>query len=297
MKRKALVIIATIMIVLGTIFIVNSTYTKVKAAPGFDASYDSGGSSFDSASSFDSGPSSDGSGTPIELNTFGKIMMFVILPIGIILAIYGLISGKKRIEIGISRTSITDVKFKKASKEKIQTLLGRNFNIEEFNKELFNIYYDVCISWSNNDIDSAKHLLSNEIYNMYRTQIATMVFKKQRNVMEEIEYVDSYISSIEKYSSYTEIKCILHVTCRDYIIDINTNKVLRGDKKVINEYIYEITLVCDNIKNKKINNCPNCGAKLDDKTSTTCPYCRSRIVKPSNKYVMTQKKMLVQGRK
>ncbi len=132
------------------------------------------------------------------------------------------------------------------------------------------------------------------MYNMYKTQILTMVNKHERNVMGEIKCVDSHISSITVNDDNIEIKSILQVTCKDYMIDDKTKEVIRGYDDYINDYTYEITSVCDTVRNKRMKKCPSCGGKLEDSITTTCPYCRSIIVKPSNKYVMTQKKMLDQ---
>ena len=287
MKKRFLLILSVLVIVFGFCF-ANSKVVNVKADPGFDSSWDSGSSSSwdsGSSSSWDSDYSGSGSGG-IDLFTFFGII--------IIIAIIIVVSSKNnKNKIYSQISSLIPLSL---SEDDIKKILGDDFDINKFNQDVFDIYNKVCIAWSNNDIEPIRGLLSDEMYNMYRTQIMTMTTKNERNVMEDISLVNSYISSINKGTDYIEIYSVLEVTCKDYMINTSNNNVTRGNKNIVNDYIYEITLRCDLIDNKN-DSCPNCGAKLDDKNVTNCPYCRSLIVKPSGNYVMTQKKMLKQGRK
>ena len=46
---------------------------------------------------------------------------------------------------------------------------------------------------------------------------------------------------------------------------------------------------------KKLVTCPNCGAKLENMNgATTCEYCNSKVVADNTKWVLTEKKVLMQ---
>ena len=48
----------------------------------------------------------------------------------------------------------------------------------------------------------------------------------------------------------------------------------------------------DAIDDKKVENCPNCGAPVDINASATCPYCNSTLVKVSSDYVLSKKECI-----
>ena len=150
----------------------------------------------------------------------------------------------------------------------------------------------------NRDLEPVRHLLSDDMFNMYRTQVATLIAKNQTNMMEDIEFISCSITDIKKKHLKIEITVTLQVTCRDYIVN-STGKVLRGNKYNINHYTYSLKFVRSE-KNSHITICPNCGAALENTNSDKCEYCNTVIVKDTDNYVMTDKKMLrqfVRGRK
>lgn len=215
------------------------------------------------------------------------ISIFAILTIFIIVIKKLIKTAKESINEIIETSNLL-----KLTNEEIQNKLP-DFNIEEFNKIVFNNYKDIQDSWMNFDLDTIKNLVSDEIYNMYSMQLDTLKVKGQKNIMENINYVDNYICDIKIENSTTIISTILSVTCYDYIIDSN-NKVIRGNKNKELCYTYRLTFIKNN---KTINTCPNCGATIDSKKDTTCPYCSATIVNNNSEWIMTKKEMLKQTTK
>ena len=82
--------------------------------------------------------------------------------------------------------------------------------------------------------------------------------------------------------------------CYDYVIALENNQVVRGqkDRKVMIEYI--ISFVKSTSNNKKVETCPNCGAPVDIVASATCPYCDSVLVKDASSYVISKKRIVWQ---
>ncbi len=167
-----------------------------------------------------------------------------------------------------------------------------NLNIEEFNNIVFNIYKDIQEAWMSFNLDTIRNLVSNEIYNMYSMQLNTLKIKGQKNMMENIKYINNYISNISTENNITTIQTVLTVTCNDYVIDSN-NKVVRGNKNRTMTYTYILTFTKYN-NDQNITNCPNCGAKININSSGQCEYCNSNIINKEEKWIMTKKQMSIQ---
>lgn len=180
----------------------------------------------------------------------------------------------------------------KLTLEEITNKLGKDFNYEKFKKLVFDNYKEIQIAWMNNDIESVRSLLSDTLFNTYKTELLTLEMKNEQNIMEDIEYVDCFIKNINLTKQKEEIEVNLIVTCTDYIINKSTNKVLRGNKRQTNKYYYKLVFEKDSEEDLRI--CPNCGATLKDGSSTKCEYCKSIIIKKSKSYILTDKKMLKQ---
>ena len=159
-------------------------------------------------------------------------------------------------------------------------------------KDFYDIYVKIQKAWSNNDIEKARDVLSDNLFNMYKIQILTMVKKNRRNAMSDFEFVSAYINDVSVNNAVMNVEVMMEVYCKDYMIDIKTDKVLRGDSNRINHYYYLLSFTKDIEADNNI--CPNCGAKISSDKSVKCDYCDTIINKKSNKFVLSNKKMIKQ---
>lgn len=309
-KNKFLHLIILFILFLGIMF----NPITINADSGFDSSYDSGSSSFDSSSS-----DGDGGGSIHLFIAFGALLLFeglnkitknklisgiIIFPsyFFLILLIFGLINTIISIIMLIfllcGETKVvkkkTDNLPKALSDEEI-SVLDTNLDLEEFKTTAFNIYKDVQNAWMNFDLESIKNLVSDEIYNMYTMQLDTLKIKGQQNIKSDIELHEFYITNITFENNVETIETIMTVECYDYIVD-NNNKVIRGNKYNKMIYTYKITFT-KHTTDKAIKYCPNCGAKVDINSTGKCDYCASTIINKETKWIMTKKQMLNQRRK
>lgn len=299
MKKR---IIFSILLIFSFLIIIFPIVTK--ADSGWDSSYDSGG--WDSGSSWDSGGSwssgsdwgsgyhSSSSSSYLINSPIATIIFFIIIFVWAI--IYTIKLSKKNRGI----PPIEDPAFENLSSEtennnyididqsKINEI-DPNISIEEFKKKAFNIYKDIQEAWMNFDTDKIRKLTTDEIYNMYSSQLETLKLKNQKNIMKNIEYVDAKIIDITNVNGVITINVYLRVKVLDYVINVKTNKTVRGRDNARLDIEYNLTFVKSENDDKKIETCPNCGAPVDIISSATCPYCDSTLVKNASDYVMSKK--------
>ena len=273
-KKKILLILAVILMGFGTL------YRPALADSGWDSDYDSGGSwdsgsDWDSSSSWDSGSDWDSSsswssgGSSISGSGGGISLVAVIIVVVIIVVVVSKNGGNK----GGGSSNISN------------SINGSN-NISN--------YKDIQTAWMNFDTDTIRKLTTDEIYNMYSSQLETLKLKKQRNIMKDIELIDVKIIDIHKENDVITIDAYLNVKCYDYVIKDATGEVTRGTDKSKMNIKYKLSFVKSASNNNTEEKCPNCGAPVDIVSSAVCPYCDSTLVKDAGDYVMSKKVSLGQ---
>lgn len=162
---------------------------------------------------------------------------------------------------------------------------------ENLKQILFEKFMDIQYAWMNFDEHSLRLLVTDELYNMYSNQLATLRTKGQKNIMNNFKYIDSKIFDIRQDNDAITLKLFLHISMNDYIVD-NSNNVVRGNKNIPIDISYEITFI--KYLQKNIDACPNCGAKIIDENNPKCPYCNTVILSGSNDWIMSKKECISQ---
>lgn len=280
-------------------------YRPVQADSGWDSDYDSGGS-WDSDSSWDSGSdwgsssswSSGGSSISGSDGGFSLVAVIIVVVI-IVIAVSknnknGGNKGGGSSNISNSINGFNNISnYKDIDSEKIKSI-DKDLNINEFKTKVFRTYKDIQTAWMNFDTDTIRKLTTDEIYNMYSSQLETLKLKKQRNIMKDIELIDVKIIDIYKENDVITIDAYLNVRCYDYVIKDATSEVVRGTDKAKMNIKYKLSFVKSASNNKTEEKCPNCGAPVDIVSSAVCPYCDSTLVKDAGDYVMSKKVSLGQ---
>ena len=288
-KKKILLILAILLMSSTTIY-------KVQADSGWDSDYDSGGyDSGDSwgSDSWDSGGYSTSDGVSINGSSSGVELIVAIV---IIIVVISIISNNKNggNKGGTSSTQSNNISnYSDIDIEKIHDI-DKDLDINEFKKEVFNIYKDIQVAWMNFDTASIRRLTTDELYNMYSSQLETLKLKNQKNIMDDIELIDVKVIDIRKENDVITIDTYLNVRCYDYVINEKTDKVVRGTSSSKINIKYKLSFVKSSINNKEEEKCPNCGAPVDIISSAKCPYCDSTLVKDASTYVMSKKQALSQ---
>ena len=176
--------------------------------------------------------------------------------------------------------------------QKIKEILP-DFDLNEFKQTTYEIYKNIQNSWMNFDYDELKKYTTNELFNLYKSELTALKVKKQKNIMSDLSLINFNITNMEKGINDINIKVRMTVSCLDYVVDKDEN-VVRGTKsrKVI--YNYEMTFTKG--LDEKNNKCPNCNAPLDNVTTSTCPYCNSTVISSNHDWVLSKKQMISQRR-
>ncbi len=272
----------------------------IKADSGWDYDYDSGSSwDYDSGSSWDTGSdwsqssnydsvsNSNYSGSSITI--VDVITIFIV----IVIIVYICLKSRKANSKVNNKNNINENNYNEVFIDTIKSV-DPDLNIADFKAKAFKIYRDIQYAWSNFDTDTIRNLTTDELYNMYLSQLETLKLKMQQNIMSEIELEDIKIIGITNENNVINLSVYLKVKCYDYVIEQNTKNVVRGTdkKKAIIEY--ELSFIKSSVDHKTIEKCPNCGAPVDINASATCPYCDSILVKDSSTYVLSKKKTVGQ---
>ena len=273
-KNLFLKILGILFSILIVFFTVNRLV--IKADSGFDSGYDGGGwdSGSDWGGSSDWGGGSDygsggGGGDPVATLVFLIIIIIVII-----------------ISVKSSKTRITKPPI---SKEYIGDIPIPGFDKQVFLNEAYETYLKVQVAWMDFDYDTLRELLTDELFNSYKSQLKTLSLKKQKNIMNSFVLGSHFINNFSESEKEYTIKTELQVSFIDYIAN-EKNKVLRGSKSVKINMTYELTFVKS--KSTKENKCPNCNAPLkSNQTSNVCPYCKSTIVGNTHGWILAKKEV------
>ena len=268
-------------------------------------SYSSGGSYYDSdysyssSSSSSSNSSSGGSSGSIHFKSKIWEAVFYIGLIAIFfspLIVMGIVEYKSNHPKVYKRSSIPALKGPNPEPINRPPMPYPIFMNQTLANELCNMAYEsykeIQVAWMDKDLDRIQHLVTDELYNMYKMQIETLNYTHQKNIMKDFSYLQGYVSFMQTIDYIETVKIVLGVRCKDYIIDEDSQKVIKGDSKSFVKYFYELTFVKD--ITKRVLKCPNCKGELLDQMSARCPHCDTPITRTSFNYTLSNKRMLRQ---
>ena len=267
----------------------------VKADSGWDSSYDShsssshsssggysshsssGGYSSHSSSSSSYSSSSDGEGS------FGYLLFMVIFIVIIVVVVTALDKGK-----GKGNNNTVSSIYKDITEEELKKWLP-NMTLDYVKQTAYDKFVKIQNAWMNFDNDKLRELCTDELYNTYVADLDVLKLKNGQNIMSDFTLEDCKVTGIKEENGNLTIMVYMRVSFKDYVINQKTKAVIRGtsSSKITNNYMMTFVRITDDTK--KIDKCPNCGAKINDVASNKCEYCGSIIVKDSGVFVLSKK--------
>lgn len=295
--KKFSKILLGVFIFIAMIFIVSS---PVNADSGWDSDYggssswdsggssswDSGGSSswdhdYGSSSSSSSGSSS--SSSPIVSSIIVLIYISVILYVISSAVLSNIRSSTRRRKN--RRDGIGDKLNKHAglwASEHVGDFIP-GYDKDKLLSELYQNFIDVQNAWMEFDYDALKRLCTDELYESYKSDLEILKAQNGKNIMNNFRLVNSRIIDIKEENEKVIITIFLEVKFHDYVIDVDTNKVTRGNKNTVMDNRYNLVFVTSK---SDTGICPNCGAKIE---SRDCSYCGSHIDSLDKGFVLSNK--------
>ena len=288
LKDKILKVILA-MTFLTMIFSFCSIPSIVKADIGFDGDYDGG---YDSGwdSDYDSGydswddddddyyyygsSSGDGYSGGADAWVVFLALLICVVPIVVVLLIVHLSDRKPR------------------RKEYPINTFGMPVD-DDLNMQVYLMYKELNDAWMKKNLEPVRHLLTDEMYNMYLMQLDELIDNGLTNVMTDYLFVSGHISSRRKYRGKETIVMIFRIKFKDYIVNEN-GYVVRGKARDVLDYTYELKLVRDVSDNKLV--CPSCGYNVKSKEGVVCPHCGSVIHANTSELRLADKKIIYQIR-
>ena len=167
------------------------------------------------------------------------------------------------------------------------------FDRNDFLSKGYDIFVKIEEAWMNFDLDSVRDCITDEMFNMYESQLMSMKMNGEQNIMNGFKPINYCITDAIKQNNMLEIKTMYSVEFYDYIINQETKKVVRGNSRKKIKMVYEFTFIKD-VENAKLDKCPNCGAPIDMNSGKFCTYCGSKLVDDSKNFVMSKKISLSQ---
>ena len=162
----------------------------------------------------------------------------------------------------------------------IATILKEDntFDVNLFKKWCSNIFEYMQIG-TEKQLEQIKEVIIQPIYHRKIRQLQqfekdNLEFKRENFFIEDIKIID-----YGKWHGKSQMKVFIKARMKEYIIDKTTQKLLRGNRKKINEKNYIMTFTKKNGEKHVgfVHSCPNCGAAVAETEFGKCTYCGSLV--------------------
>ena len=248
--RKAIKIITVILIIFATSFVFCELEDKSNADAGYHSSYSGGKSSSSSKSSSSksssskssssksrssssssksrssSSSSNSSSGETVSLGeSFLALLvigvMYIFVPAIIIIVVIALSKNKKlknnnRIVVTNNEQAINEIKKYIPS-----------FDANKFLLNGYGIFVRIEEAWMNFDLEKVRDCITDEMFNMYESQLTSMEMNGEQNIMKDFRLLNSAITQASKQNNMLQVKARYTVEFYDYIINRNTKAFVR----------------------------------------------------------------------
>ena len=290
MKKSFLnkIILAVILTLSVAATLLYANPVDVATDSGFDTSYDGGSGGGGGGSSWSSSGSSHNNSeewkklsTPEKLLALMPLWMYI----SIIIWIY----------VGISRDSINTLSLNKnkAITEEEFSKYIKDETTEQFILNRYQDYLTIQYAWMEFKYDMLSNKTTNELYNQYQMQLETLKTKGQKNVMKDFLYVDGMITSVSKVNNQTTVTVEIVTKFYDYIINEKNQVIIRGnDSKKVSMHYRMVFIKNNSLKPK--THCPKCGAELKNTSTNVCEFCRTKITKETEEWLLAEKECISQ---
>jgi hypothetical protein len=167
------------------------------------------------------------------------------------------------------------------------------FDLNDFLARVQRVFFLVEQAWSDRKPEESRRVMADALWQQHRLQIQQYIDKGQRNVLDSLAVGEVDVIDATSDASFDTIVARILAACADYDIDVSTNKIVRGNRRVqqwsedwhFQRSAKAVTRPDGGILNDK---CPNCGAPLQVDLAGVCSYCHAQIMAGDYDWVLTR---------
>ena len=177
-----------------------------------------------------------------------------------------------------------------------------NFSKPEFLLRASDVFIALQQAWTAKDWRGIRAFESNSLYDQHARQLQVYIDKGQTNVVEDISILNTVLESYEEDRENSYLSVILEARYRDYVIEDESGRVIKGNKKSRYIMTYRMQFMrsleakTEKSSDTKVTQCPNCGASLSISQNGICEYCGAEVTTGANQWVLTALQPLQQRR-
>lgn len=111
--------------------------------------------------------------------------------------------------------------------------LDYHWNEAVLDQRVKDVYFGVQRAWSEKNLTMLQELLSEHLYEQWRTRLSFMELSHEQNILEDVELLDHKIVSVHDYLDDTRDECWYYIKGRmiDYTIDTESGTIKTGSTK------------------------------------------------------------------
>ncbi len=166
-----------------------------------------------------------------------------------------------------------------------------------------NVFIQLQNAWTEKDWMKVRPYESDGLFNTHKKQLEQYINKGQTNVVEDIAILSTEFENYKEDSSNEYLSYIIKARYKDYVIEDETNVVVKGslNQKYLMEYRVSFmrTLNSKTERSEKSSDalsCPNCGAPISINESGVCDYCGSYVTSGQYSWILYQLEPLSQNK-
>ena len=152
-----------------------------------------------------------------------------------------------------------------------------------------NLFVMLCTSIMMQDLSRVDHKISDNVYKKYESIVNDLKNKNQRHMYDELNVKSSTITNITQDDNGINVEVYLESGFLDYIIDIDTDKIVSGDntRRTFHNYKLVLTKLNNALNIGVTAHCTSCWASVDINNTGKCPYCGAIFHLEKYDYVLT----------
>jgi len=168
-----------------------------------------------------------------------------------------------------------------------------NFSTKGFINAVERSVFVVEEAWSERKPEMSSQVMADGIWQQHKAQIDQYVANGTRNVMDGLAIGKVAIIDAASDNTYDTVTVRILATCADYDIEVNSGKVMRGNKHNMEPWQEDWHFQRSSRATTKAavgtlhQKCPNCGAPLDVDLTGVCKYCRAPVMSGDYDWVVT----------